>query len=183
MTPQARGLTEAEWAQVAAAVFTALAALAALWTVIRAERDRADRALPAFHMEPLQDIGAGETRLTIVNFGGPAREVRIAGVHGTYGYAGVVGPTAFWRPGETRTVHLGVPTTGVVEDVHAIVIARDVRKRYLLVATAGGATHRWPLRKSKKLSTADVFAQLFPGVPSPPDAKSVVRYETVDRAW
>lgn len=64
--------------------------------------DRRARGAPAlgqpaaeFHIEPLVDLGAQQTRLTIANYGGPAREVQIAGVHGAFGYFGLVGPTAY----------------------------------------------------------------------------------------
>src|SRR5680860_533279 len=60
-------LTTAEWAQLAGTAFTAIAVSAALLTVIRAERDRWDRRLPDFQVEPLRDMVADEARLTIVN--------------------------------------------------------------------------------------------------------------------
>lgn len=87
-------LTATEWAQLAGTAFTAIAASAALLTVIRAEKDRWDRRLPDFQVEPLRDFVADQTRLTIINHGGPARDVRIAGVEGKFGYFGVVPPTA-----------------------------------------------------------------------------------------
>ena len=175
-------LTAAEWAQVAGAVFTALAASAALLTVVRAEHDRRDRALPDLQVEVVQDLGAMQVRAYVVNYGGPAREVKIAGVLGSVGFFGLIGPTSYWKPGESRAILIGTPPDTRAEEVHAFVEARDIRKRYLLVSTAGGATYRWPLRKAKKLSTEDVFAKLFPSIGSPL-AATVVRYEVQERTW
>ena len=173
-----------DWAQVASAVFTAVAALAALVTVLRAEHDRRDRALPSFGVEVIQDVPKGEVRLYVVNYGGPAREVRVAGVLDTFGFTGPLGPTTYWRPGESRTALLSMPLVGSAPDAFVLVEARDVRKRYLLVATVGGATYRWPLRKARKLSLASVFHDLFPESPGPLDASHPnVHMETIERGW
>lgn len=172
----------ADAAQVGSAVFTALAALAALATVVRAERDRRDRALPDLHVEVVQDLGAGQVRAYVVNYGGPAREVRIYGVLGAIGFGGPIGPTTYWRPGESRTLLLGAPVNSKVDMSYVLVEGRDVRKRYLFVSTVGGAKHRWPLRKAKKLSAEAVFGRLFPEVGSPLNA-TLVPYDVLERAW
>jgi len=164
-----------DWAEVAGAVFTAFAAFAALATVVRAKHDRRDRQLPDLHIDVVQDLGAQQVRAHVVNYGGPAREVTVAGVLGQHGFAGHLGPTTYWRPGESRTVVLGMPVDTAAGLAYVMVEGRDVRKRYLSAATVGGATYRWPLRKAKALSTALVFRQLFPEVGSPLDAE-LVRY-------
>ena len=171
-----------DFAEIGSAIFTALAAFAALATVVRAGRDRRDRQLPDLQIEVLQDLEAQQVRAYVVNYGGPAREVTIAGVLGEHGFAGRLGPTTYWRPGESRTVVLGMPVNTEVKLAQVMVEGRDVRKRHLFAATAGGATYRWPLRKAKKLSTELVFRRLFPEVGSPLDAE-LVRYEVVERAW
>ena len=175
-------ISAGDWAEIAGALFTALAAFAALATVVRAGRDRRDRQLPDLHIEVVQDLAAQQVRTYVVNYGGPAREVSIAGVLGEYGFAGQLGPTSYWRPGESRTVVLGMPVNTTAKLAYVMVEGRDVRKRYLFVATVGGATYRWPLRKAKKLSTELVFHRLFPEVGSPLDA-TLVRYEVLERAW
>jgi len=171
-----------DWAQIASATFTALAAIAALATVVRVERDRRDRQLPDLQVEVVQDLANMQVRAYVVNYGGPAREVTIAGVVGEHGFAGSLGPTTYWRPGESRTVLLGMAVNTEAHVAHVMVEGRDVRKRYLFVATVGGATYRWPLRKAKKLSTEGVFRRLFPEVGSPLNAEPV-RYEVAERSW
>lgn len=132
----------ADAAQVGSAVFTALAALAALATVVRAERDRRDRALPDLHVEVVQDLGAGQVRAYVVNYGGPAREVRIYGVLGAIGFGGPIGPTTYWRPGESRTLLLGAPVNSEVEISYVLVEGRD------------GASATCSCRRLAELSTA-----------------------------
>lgn len=173
----------AEVAQVGSAVFAAIAAFAALATVMRAEHDRRDRALPDLHVEVVQDLGAAQVRAYVVNYGGPAREVRVFGVLGRVGFGGDIGPTSYWRPGESRTVVLGAPPDTGVALAYVFVEGRDVRKRYLFVATVGGATYRWPLRKAKKISSEDIFRRLFPEVGTPLHASNLVPYEVTERAW
>lgn len=176
-------LTAVDWAQLGTAFFTALAALAALGTVIRTEADRRDRQLPDFHIEALHDLRNQEARVTIVNYGGPARDVKVAGVEGEFGYFGLVGPTSYWRPGESRTIKLGMPP-GQADEAKTIVICRDVRLRYLFARTVGGAGRRWPLRKAKEMADEDVFRHFFPRSPGPLDVpRTPVDMEIVDRAW
>jgi hypothetical protein len=178
-------LTTAEFAQLASTAFAALAAFAALLTVIRAERDRWDRRLPDFQVEPLRDMVADEARLTIVNYGGPAREVQIAGVEGEFGYFGVVPPTGQWRSGESRTITLSMPAWSTSDlEANTIIIARDLRLRYIVATTAGGNRERWKIRKRTKMSAERVFAHFFPGTPGPVDVpKSPVHMALADRAW
>lgn len=178
-------LTTAEWAQLAGTAFTAIAASAALLTVIRAERDRWDRRLPDFQVEPLRDIVADDARLTIVNYGGPAREVHVVGVEGEFGYFGVVPPTGQWRSGESRTITLSMPTRPTAHmEANTVVIARDLRLRYTIATTAGGNRERWRIGKRTKISVERVFAHFFPEAPGPLDVpKSPVHMELTDRAW
>lgn len=75
-----------------------------------------------------------------------------------------------------------MPVNREVTVAHVMVEGRDVRKRHLFVATVGGATYRWPLRKAKKLSTQLVFRRLFPEAGSPLDM-TLVRYDVIERAW
>lgn len=176
-------MTAAEWTQVASTGFAALAALAALLTVLRAEADRRDRALPDLFVDAIDDLKRGEVRLTVVNYGGPAREVYVSGVHGPFGFHGLVGPTAYWRPGESRTIVLAMPNL-VSEETLTMVTGRDVRMRYLFARTVGGSARRWPLRQAKRLSKGDVFAGFFPDSAGPLDVpNSPVDMEVTERAW
>ncbi len=160
------GLTTSDWALVATAGFTALTAVAAMTSVFRVERDRWRRTVPEFHLEILADVPNDEMRMTIVNLGGPAREVRVIGTIGPFGWLHVTPPTAYWRAGETRTYRIAIPLIAD-QEARAFVEARDLGKRQLVIATVGGATYRWPLRKAKKLNAAREWAELFPGTPSP----------------
>jgi hypothetical protein len=168
--PDLSGLEAADWAQVAAAFFTAIAAGAAWASVWRAEADRRRARVPDLHVELLVDMEAEEVRLTIANYGGPAREVRVYGVLGDFGFGGYVPPTTYWRAGESRTVKVAMPPVRV-EESHVFVEGRDMAKRRLVIGTVGGATYDWPLRKAKKLSAEKEWQKLFPGVPGPLDVK------------
>lgn len=165
------GVAAADWAAVASAAFSAVAAGAACAVVLRAERDRWRRTLPDVHVELLADQQTDQVRLTVVNYGGPAREVRVMGVQGEFGFLGYVPPSTYWRSGESRTVVLSMPTPSKSIDSQIFVEARDMRKRQLFVTTSGGASYRWPLRKAKKMSAATTWDDLFPGVVGPLDVK------------
>jgi hypothetical protein len=162
------GLSAGDWAQIAAAAFTALTALAAFASVYRVERDRWRKGIPDFHIELLADAPNNEMRLTIANLGGPARDARVAGTLGDFGWFTPTPPTAYWRTGEVRTYKVNIP---VVRDCEAcaIVEARDLRMKQLVIATVGGAAYRWPLRQAKELSLRKEWEQLFPGTPTPLD--------------
>jgi hypothetical protein len=119
-------------------------------------------------LEIIGDAVNNEVRMTVVNLGGPAREVRLMGTHGDYGWFTPTPPTTYWHPGEIRTYRLGMPLVRDVDSL-AFVEARDLGKKQLVIATVGGATYRWPLRKAKKLSLAKEWERLFPGAPTPLD--------------
>lgn len=162
------GLTDGEAAEVAGAGFTALTALAAFASVFRVERDRWRRSIPDFHIDMLGDIPNQEMRMTVANLGGPAREVRLMGSVGQYGWFTPTPPTTYWRPGESRTFRLGMPVVpGAMS--YIFVEARDLRKQHLVVATGGGATYRWPLKEAESLSPGEEWRRLFPDQPAPLD--------------
>lgn len=166
--PHHAGLSAGDWAQVAAAVFTALTALAAFASVYRVERDRWRKGIPEFHIELLADGPNKEMRLTVANLGGPARDARVAGTLGDFGWFTPTPPSGYWRTGEARTYKVSMPVI-TDREARAIVEARDLRMRQLVIATVGGATYRWPLRQAKKLSLSKEWQQLFPGTPTPLD--------------
>jgi hypothetical protein len=107
-------------------------------------------------------------RLSVVNYGGPAREVRVLGVIGQFGFLGITPPSSYWKPGESRTYELAIPLLAD-ETIFAFVEARDMAKKQLVLSTVGGAIYRWPLRKAKKLSAAKEWRQIFPESPGPLD--------------
>ena len=164
----------ADWAQVTSAFFTAVAALAALATVVLLVRDRRRTSWPDLHVEVIVDKPDQEVRLTVVNYGGPAREVRLWGVVGAFGFGGNTEPSTFWQPGERRTFHLHVPPDAMPEESSIFVEGRDMAKRHVFVTTYGGATYRWPLRKATKLSPRKEWERIFPDSPSP-------RVEVIER--
>jgi hypothetical protein len=159
-----------EWAQIAIALFTAVTALAALLSVRRVEQDRRARLIPELHIEILCDIPNNEMRLTVVNLGAPAREVRVMGTVGDFGFFHPTPPTTYWQEGESRTYRISMPVRPGVE-AQAFVEARDLGKKYLVVATVGGATYRWNLSEAEKLSPAEEWRKLFPNDQMPPDVK------------
>jgi hypothetical protein len=176
------GATAADWAQFGSAAFTAVAAFAALATVVRAEADRRDRALPDLYVDSVHDLKKGEVRVTVVNYGGPAREVSVAGVEGDFGYAGLVGPTSYWRPGESRTIRLSMPP-GQADVANAVVVGRDVRMRFVFATTVGGAKERWRVSRHR-VSNEEIFRHFFPAEPSPLQVPgSPIDMETIERAW
>lgn len=171
-----------DWGQVIGALFTALAAFAALGTVVRVELDRRRQTWPGLQVEVIVDMPKQETRLTVINYGGPAREVRVMGTMGDFGFAGSLAPSTYWQPGERRTFQVAVPPMRL-DKVQIFVEGRDMGKRHLFVTTFGGATYRWPLRKAKKLSAELEWRRLFPGTPGPLDVKhSPMNMELIERA-
>ena len=60
--------------------------------------------------------------MTIANDGGPAREVRVMGTLGPFGWVTPTPPTTYWRSGESRTYRLSMPL--VRGEVLAFVEAR-----------------------------------------------------------
>ena len=175
------GLSAGDVAEIAAAAFTAVTALAAVASVFRVERDRWRRALPDLHIEILADAVNQEMRMTVANLGGPAREVRVIGTIGAFGWMHHTPPTTYWRPGEMRTYRLSMPL--LVDTVAcAFVEARDLGKKQLVVATVGGAAYRWPLREALQLSPAKEWERLFPGSPPPTEVTyPQVALELVER--
>ncbi len=133
--------------------------------------------LPELHIEVLAHMPNQEMRLKVINYGGAAREVRVMGVIGSFGFFGLIPPSSYWRSGESRTVVLPMPVV-TDDDVKAFVEGRDMGKRWLLVGTVGGASYRWPLRKAKKLSAERTWHRLFPNTPTPLD----VAHSPVDLA-
>ncbi|MGN6187369.1 MAG: hypothetical protein ACTHOE_00590 [Conexibacter sp.] len=175
-------LTTADWAQVGSAFFTGLAALAAFATVFRIERERWKQGLPDLHIELLADLPNQEFRVSVSNHGGPAREVRIYGVVGSFGFGGLVGPTTHWRAGESRIIKVSMPPAVDVDEVYAFVDGRDMGKRYLFIGTVGGAQYRWRLRRAKRMSAEKEWRWLFPDAPIPIEAAhSPMAMETVER--
>ena len=120
-----------------------MAAGAACAAVLRAERERWRRGLPDVHVGLLADIPD------------------------EFGSAGYLPPSTYWRPGESRTVVLSMPTPTKSIGSQITVEARDLRKRHVLVTTSGGAGYRWPIRKAKKMSSESTWRELFPGVRTP----------------
>lgn len=155
-----------DWGQILGAVFTAIAALAAWATVASAARDRRRAAWPSLHVELLMDMPNQEVRLTVLNYGGPAREVRVLGTIGDFGIAGFVPPSTYWRPGEWRVLKVSMPIVKV-DEIQLFVEGRDMAKRYVFVTTYGGKSYRWSLKKAEKMSVLDEWKELFPGLPDP----------------
>jgi hypothetical protein len=170
----------AEWAEVLSAVFTAVAAGAAWATVFRFERDRRRSSWPDLHCELVVDMPHQQVRLTVVNYGGPAREVNIYGVAAGFGFMGTLEPSGYWQPGERRTFHVHMPPA-LDDEAKVFVEGRDMAKRHLFVATIGGATYRWPLWRARRLSAEREWRKLFPGSPNPLDAQGPMRVEVIER--
>lgn len=174
-------MTAADWAQIASATFTALTAFAALATVLRVERDRWRQTMPALHIEAVADVPNQQMRLTVINHGGPAREVRVLGTIGDFGFAGSTPPSTYWKSGEVRTYSISMALT-TDQEVLAFVEARDLAKKRLLIRTAGGYEQNLSLRKARKLSAEREWHLLFPGKPLPLDVPyAPMKLELLDR--
>jgi hypothetical protein len=171
----------ADWGQVLSALFTAIAAFAAWVTVFRFERDRRRSSWPDLHVEYIVDIPGEQVRLTVINYGGPAREVRVFGLVADFGFLGYLEPSTYWQPGERRTFRVHMPPSRT-EKAEVMVEGRDMKKRYVFVATWGGATYRWRQRPWRKLSAQIIWQRLFPDSPIPLDAKHTpMRVELLER--
>jgi hypothetical protein len=132
----------------------------------------------------VHDRPNNEVRATIVNYGGPAREVQLWGLEGPYGYGGLIGPTTYWRPGESRTLRLGMPVGPHAEEQSVVVIGRDVRRRYAFARTNGGAGERWSIRHDEPISDHGIWKHLFGTTPPPIKAPlSPIQMDPVERAW
>jgi len=101
------------------ALFTAVAALAAWAAVSRAERESRRSSWPDAPRRSNVDKLANQTRLTVVNYGGPARYTEAS---------------TFWQP-EFRTFHLHGPPEAMPEESAIFVEGRDMAKRHLFVTT------------------------------------------------
>lgn len=119
-------------------------------------------------MEVVTDVPNHQMRMTVVNQGGPAREVRVMATIGDFGFFGLLPPTTYWRSGESRVFELSMPLVAD-QDVKGFVEGRDLAKRQLILGTPGGASYRWPLRKAKRLSAGKEWGRLYPGEPTPLD--------------
>ena len=159
-------LRDGEVAEIASAVFTAGAALAAFMSVARVERDRRNATIPDLHIDVLGDAVNNEMRVTIANMGAPAREVRMMGTIGSYGWFTPTPPTTYWRSGESRIYRLAMPLL-LNTEAQAFVEARAIRMAQLVIATVGGTQFRWPLRKLEKMSPKTEWEQIYPGTLSP----------------
>lgn len=158
-------MSVADGAQLASAIFTALAALAALATVYAAERERKARAIPNLHVSLVDDRLHGQVRAVIANYGGAAKDVVIMGVAGSFGFYSPIGPGAYWQAGEQRTVSVSLPPGGLPTLINVIVIGRDLDMRYVYARTAGGAARRWTI--ADEVSNADIWEHFFSGEPTP----------------
>jgi hypothetical protein len=107
-----------------------------------------------------------------------------------FGYYSLVGPTGYWRPGESRTIRVSMPvrkSRDVGGDAHLVAICRDVRMRFLFAVTSGGASKRWRVatkrgRTPRARSDKHVWRYFFGSAVTPIDAKyAPMAIETVDR--
>jgi hypothetical protein len=163
-------LSDGEVAEIASAVFTAGAAAAAFMSVARIERDRRNAMTPELHIDVLGDAVNNEMRLTIANMGAPAREVQTMGTIGDFGWLTPTPPTTYWRSGESRTYRLSMPCV-LGTEAQALVEARGIRMRQLVVATVGGTQFKWPLRELEKMSPSKEWTKIYPDTPSPLEVK------------
>lgn len=147
-------LTAAEWAQVGSALFTAIAASAALLTVKQGHRMMRAAVEPDLGIQVLGDVGNKRTHLVIANTGGgttkgTAYQV-VAGGERALGWLG----DGFLAPGDKVLVSPELPLDDDAEaqvvyrtaDESSWVVTRDGRKRRFRKGRKGGATpgdHLW----------------------------------------
>lgn len=155
-----------EWAQVGTAAFAAVAAGASWASVAQTRRERRERDTPRLHLEVAETVPGGHVVLSLDNIGGPAKLVTIAAVQGDRACVTHAPPSAFMRPGESRTFGTDLPPAPDKNAV-AVVTCFDSRGRRLYAWSANNQDRVWKVRGFRSVgqrSLDDVFEVFYPGV-------------------
>jgi hypothetical protein len=153
-------------AQIAAAVFTATAAGASWASVAQTRRERKEREKPDMHVEVLEVLPRGDVALSVSNMGGPAKLVTFAAVQGGKACLGHLPPSAFMRPGESRTLGLDLPPDPDTKAV-ATVMCFDSRGHRLFAWSANNQRRSWRVRGFRSVgqkSADEIFESFYPGI-------------------
>lgn len=159
-------LHAADYFQLGAAVFTALAAFAAWATVAQAARDRRNSQRPVLHMELVTRLPSGDTFVNVFNEGGTAKLVRFIVLGEGVMCLGNVPPTAVLRRGEHRQIKLGLKSMD--DEPIAMVVGIDLNNRFVYARISNGTEHRWrvhrrfPWGKQPTRNMDDMLRSFFP---------------------
>jgi hypothetical protein len=132
----------------------------------RPRRERRERDTPRLHLEVTETVPGGHVGLSLANIGGPAKLVTVVAVQGGKACLGHAPPSAFMRPGESRTFGTDLPPAPEKNAV-AAVTCFDSQGRRLYAWSANNQHRVWKvrgLRSVKKRSLDDIFEVFYPGV-------------------
>ena len=173
-------LHAADWFQLGAAVFTAVAAFAAWAAVAQVARERRAAQKPELHIEPTYQIPSGDMFLNVFNEGGPAKMVRFIIIEGDSVCLGNLPPTAFLRRGEHRRIRLDL--TVQTEAAMAMIVGADLATRFLYARVPNGQERRcriwgrFPWSRQPDIKMDSMLRTFFPNAPNVEELK-IVGYE------
>lgn len=165
-------LATADWATIATAGFTAVAAGAAWATVASESRRERRHRLPWLVVVALRTPATHFDGLSVTNAGGgPAIAPVFFGVDAGVSYGGTVGPGVL-QPGENKLTH-ATPVSGFRDDLARCVVmcrARDGRVHWWTTDDRYGSARVGRFRRFRKWPTiGQVFAHAYPTVRVPDD--------------
>lgn len=170
-------LHAADWFQLGAAVFTAVAAFAAWGAVAQVARERRAAQKPELHIEPTYQVPSGDMFLNVFNEGGPAKMVRFIVIEGDSVCLGNLPPTAFLRRGEHRRIRLDLKAQS--EAAMAMIAGADLATRFLYTRVPNGQERRWriwrrfPWSRQPDIQMDSMLRTFFPGAPNVQELKIV----------
>jgi hypothetical protein len=162
------GLTAADWAQVGSALFAAVAAGASWATVAQARRERKRRETPDIHMRVIQRLPSNEVDIHVVNYGGPAKDVRFCVVESGQVAYGTLPPNGHIDPGEHRTLTTALVAADEKAPAIGYVAGFNLLGDRMFVSSLNGDERRWRFRRrflpDRKTSDHDVLKAFYPDI-------------------
>ncbi len=175
-------LHAADYFQLGAAIFTAVAAAAAWAAVAQVSRERRAAQRPLLHIEVVTRVPSGETFINVFNEGGPAKMVRFIIIDSGKLCLGNVPPTSYLRRGEHRQIKLHLKAQE--DSAMAMIAGADLATRFIYARVPNGTERRWRLWRrfpwgAQPDITMDAMLRAF--YPNAPDVLELptVGYELV----
>ena len=170
-------LPAADWFQLGAAVFTAVAAIAAWAAVAQVARDRRAAQKPELHIEVTYRVPSGDMFLNVFNEGGPAKMVRFIVIEGDAVCLGNLPPTAFLRRGEHPRDRPDLKAQS--EAAMAMIVGADLATRFVYARTPNGQERRWriwgrfPWSPAPDVKMDSMLRTFFPDAPNMEELQTV----------
>ena len=161
-------LTAADWAQVGSALFAAVAAGASWATVAQARRERKRRETPDIHMRVIQRMPSNEVDIHVVNYGGPAKDVRFCVIESGQMAYGTLPPNGHLDPNEHRTLTTGLVAADEKAPAIGYIAGFNLAGDRMFVSSLNGAERRWRFRRrllpDRKTTDEDVLKEFYPKI-------------------